>query len=251
MMEALSLHLALVFEKEQLLEAKRHSEGVAESERLHRTLFDSVSHELKTPISVIRAALDGIENSNAFVREISTATLRLQRIVENFLEMTRIESHHLAPQKEWCDLEDVLESARSSIMDDLSVYNLEVDMAADLPLIKMDARMFAQALCNILHNACTYSPQGSTVKLSAVVVDGVLEVRVRDHGPGIPEGAEVRIFDKFYRAPGSPAGGTGLGLTITQGFVRAQGGMVTARTHPDGGAEFEVRIPVAIHPLQA
>lgn len=249
MMEALSLHLALVFEKEQLLEAKRHAEVVAESERLHRTLFDSVSHELKTPIAIIRAALDGIGNSNAFAREIATATLRLQRIVENFLEMTRIESHHLAPQKEWCDLEDVFASACCSIMDDLSGHTLEITMAEDLPLLEMDARMFAQALCNILHNACTYSPDGSAVELSAKVIDGVLEVRVRDYGPGIPQGAEICIFDKFYRAPGSLAGGTGLGLTITQGFVRAQGGTVAARSHPEGGAEFEVRIPVAIHPI--
>ena len=249
MMEALSLHLALVFEKEQLLEAKRHAEIVTESERLHRTLFDSVSHELKTPIAVIRAALDGIDHSNVFAREIATATVRLQRIVENFLEMTRIESRHLTPQREWCDLHDVLASACASVEDDLSGRSLEVRIPEELPLLEMDARMFAQALCNVLHNACLYSPEGSSVELSAKLDEGVLEVNIRDHGPGIRDGLEVRIFEKFYRAPGSPAGGTGLGLAITHGFVQAQGGAVSASNHPEGGAQFTICVPVATHPV--
>ena len=249
MMEALSLHLALVFEKEQLLEAKRHAEIVSESERLHRTLFDSVSHELKTPIAVIRAALDGIDHSNVFAREIATATVRLQRIVENFLEMTRIESRHLTPQREWCDLHDVFASACASLGDDLSGRSFETHIPEELPLLEIDARMFAQALCNILHNACLYSPEGSSVELSAILNGSVLEVRIRDHGPGIRDGSETRIFEKFYRAPGSPAGGTGLGLAITRGFILAQGGAVSASNHPEGGAQFTISVPVATHPV--
>jgi two-component system sensor histidine kinase KdpD len=249
MMEALSLHLALVLEKEQLIEAKRHAEVVAESERLHRTLFDSVSHELKTPIAVIRAALDGMDHANAFACEIATATVRLQRIVENFLEMTRIESRHLTPQKEWCDLHDVFASACASVEDALSGRVLDVHLPEDLPLLELDPRMFAQALCNILHNACLYSPDRSRVKLSAKLENGVLEVSIRDRGPGICKGLESRIFEKFYRAPGSPAGGTGLGLAITHGFVQAQGGEVSVRNHPGGGAQFTIRIPVETHPV--
>jgi two-component system sensor histidine kinase KdpD len=249
MMEALSLHLALVFEKEQLLETKRRAEVVAESERLHRTLFDSVSHELKTPIAVIRAALDGIDHSNAFACEIATATVRLQRIVENFLEMTRIESRHLTVQKEWCDLNDVIASACASVEDALGGRAIDVRLPEDLPLLELDPRMFAQALCNILHNACLYSPEISCIELSAKLECGALEVSIRDHGQGLCTGLEERIFEKFYRAPGSPAGGTGLGLAITHGFVEAQGGAVSARNHPEGGAQFRIRIPVKTHPV--
>jgi two-component system sensor histidine kinase KdpD len=146
-------------------------------------------------------------------------------------------------------LQDVFASACASIEDDLCGRMLKVQMPEDLPLLELDARMFAQALCNILHNACLYSPEGASVELSAKLTEGVLEVCTRDHGGGIGEGSELLIFDKFYRAPGSPAGGTGLGLAITHGFVQAQGGTVVARTHPEGGAEFTIRIPVAIHPV--
>jgi two-component system sensor histidine kinase KdpD len=169
--------------------------------------------------------------------------------VENFLEMTRIESRHLTPQREWCDLHDVLASACASVEDDLSGRSIEVRIPEELPLLEMDARMFAQALCNVLHNACIYSPEGSSVELSAKLDGGVLEVNIRDHGPGIRDGLEVRIFEKFYRAPGSPAGGTGLGLAITHGFVQAQGGAVSASNHPEGGAQFTICVPVATHPV--
>jgi two-component system, OmpR family, sensor histidine kinase KdpD len=247
MMEALSLQLALVLEKEQLLAAKRHADLLAESERLHRSLLDSVSHELKTPIAVIRTALDGLGNSNPFAREIETATLRLQRIVENFLEMTRMESEVLTAQKDWCDVGDLLDASIDPIGDALLNHPLRIEGADDLPLLKLDSRLLAQALSNVLHNAALYSPKGTAIELTARLNQHQLELIVRDHGPGLPVESLAHVFDKFYRAPGTPAGGTGLGLAIAQGFIQAQGGKISVRNHPEGGAEFTLSIPTETH----
>jgi K+-sensing histidine kinase KdpD len=243
--EALELHH---HEREALLAAKHRADLLAESERLQRALLDSVSHELKTPIAVIRAALDGLGTGDPWSGEIRTAVMRLQRIVESFLEMTRMESGVLTAQKDWCDPGDVLQSAQEPLTEELQRHPLQIT-ADDLPLLKLDGRLLAQALTNVLHNATVYAPPDSPIELTAGVEAGSLILRVRDHGPGLPAGEEERVFDKFHRVPGSPVGGTGLGLAIARGFVRAQGGELTARTHPGGGAEFTFTIPVETHPV--
>ena len=248
LIESLALQLSLVIGKEKLIAAARRADLLAESERLQRALLDSVSHELKTPIAVIRTALDGLGGSDPWSGEIRTAVMRLQRIVESFLEMTRMESGVLTAQKDWCDLDDVLQSAQESLPEELKLHPLRTD-AADMPLLKLDGRLLAQALTNVLHNATIYAPPGTPIELCARVEEGSLILRVRDHGPGLPDGGEERVFDKFYRAPASPSGGTGLGLAIARGFLRAQGGDLTARSHPDGGAEFTFTIPAETHPV--
>lgn len=231
-------------EREHLLELKHRAELLAESERLHRTLLDSVAHELKTPIAIIRTALDGLEQGNPYAREIETANRRLQRIVESFLEMTRVESEALEPQPDWCEIGDVLHAATAPIQQELAAHALRITGTAELPLLKLDSRLLAQVLGNLLHNATRYAPAGSEIEIHAALVGDNLELRVRDHGPGLPLGAEDQLFEKFYRAPDSPAGGTGLGLAIARGLMRAMKGDIEAHTHPEGGAEFVLHLPV-------
>lgn len=233
-------------EREELLAARHRAELLAESERLHRTLLDSVSHELKTPIAIIRTALDGLGQGNTYAAEIETANRRLQRIVENFLEMTRVESDMLRPLPEWCEISDVLDSATRSLHQELTAHPLRLTGTEGLPLLMLDGRLLAQALGNVLHNATLHAPAGTPIDIQAGIEDGVLELRVHDHGPGLPWGAEERLFEKFYRAPDAPAGGTGLGLAIARGLLRAMKGDMEARTHPEGGAEFTLRLPVKI-----
>ena len=240
---ALELHHR---EREELLAEKHRAELLAEAERLHRTLLDSISHELKTPIAIIRTALDGLGTENPFAREIETANRRLQRIVENFLEITRVESDALKPNPDWCEIDDVLHTAVTPMQQDLAHHRLVVHGAEDFPLLRLDSRLLAQALANVLHNATFHAPAGSEIEIRPTVQDGVLHLRVRDHGPGIPEGDGRRLFEKFYRPPGSRAGGTGLGLAITRGLMRAMNGDATARNHPEGGAEFTLSLPVKI-----
>jgi K+-sensing histidine kinase KdpD len=230
-------------ERENLLSGKHRAELAAEAERLHRTLLDSVSHELKTPITIIRTALEGMGTENPYAVEIDTAARRLQRIVENLLEITRVESDAVKPVPDWCEIDDVLEGATTPIQRELSQNPLEITGAGDLPLLKIDSRLLAQALANVLHNASLHAPAGTPVEIRTSLANRILEIRVRDHGPGIPPGLEDRLFGKFYRAPGSSAGGTGLGLAISRGLMRAMHGDIIARNHPDGGAEFILTLP--------
>ena len=231
-------------EREELLAEKHRAELLAESERLHRTLLDSVSHELKTPIAIIRTALDGLGQDNVYAAEIETANRRLQRIVENFLEMTRVESEALKPRPDWCEVVDVLEQAMKPISHELALHVVKVHGVAEMPLVMLDSRLLAQVLSNVLHNATLYAPAGTEIEIHAALNDDALELRVRDHGRGLPPGKEVRVFDKFYRAPDSPAGGTGLGLAIARGLMRAMKGDIEAQNHPQGGAEFLLHLPV-------
>lgn len=241
-MEAFALQLALVLEKEHFIEAVQHAERLEEGERLRRALFDSVSHELKTPIAVIRAALDtrGAVGDDPCLSEIDTASRRLQRIVEGLLHMTRLEASVVEPRPEWCDVNDIVAGAIEATGDSFSQRELIRNIPDDLPLLRTDHALLEQSLANLLHNAAFHTPPGTPVELSVRRHERGLEFVVRDHGQGLAVGEELRIFDKFYRSPGSAAGGTGLGLSIAKGFLRALGGRVSARTHPAGGAEFTI-----------
>ncbi len=266
--EAFALQLALVLEKEHFIQAVSQAEVLAQSEKLRRTLLDSVSHELKTPLAVIRASLEGLGDvQSPYIDEIETATHRLQRVVDHLLQMTRLEAEGLKPVFDWCDLHDVIAAARQAAGEALKSHPLELNIPADFPLLQLDHQLFAQALANILHNAAVYTPPGSKIEIAArwAAPSSVrtpsperpengagqtLLLIIRDHGPGLPVGEERRVFEKFYRAAGSPAGGTGLGLAIARGFVQAMGGKITARNHPEGGAEFVIESGPQ-HPLTA
>jgi two-component system sensor histidine kinase KdpD len=266
--EAFALQLALVLEKEHFIQAVSYAEVLAQSEKLHRTLLDSISHELKTPIAVINAAVEGLSGvSNPYLAEIATASQRLQRVVDSLLHMTQLESEVLKPRLDWCDLRDVITAAQQAVGAPLETHVVKLRLAEDFPLVKLDHALLSQALANILHNACIYTPEGTEIEIGATWSapsparkdrskpfrtedcadhsegeDHSLRITVRDHGPGLPPGMEQKVFEKFYRAPGVPAGGTGLGLAIARGFVRALGGDLTARNHPDGGAEFVIEV---------
>lgn len=243
MIEAFALQLALVLEKEHFIQAVRQAEMLAHSENLHRTLLDSISHELKTPIAVINAAVEGMDGtSGPYLTEIITASQRLQRVVDNLLHMTQLESDVLQPRIDWCDLRDVITAARQAVGKALESHPVTLHLSDDLPLVKLDHALLTQALVNILHNAAIYTPEGAEIEISVTLVDQTLRLILRDHGSGLPPGMEKSVFEKFCRAPGAPAGGTGLGLTIARGFVQALGGDITARNHPDGGAEFVIEI---------
>ncbi len=232
-------------EREQLQAAKHRAELAVESERLHRTLLDSVSHELKTPIAIIRTALDGLGTADPFAAEIDTATRRLQRIVENLLEITRVESDAVKPAPDWCEISDVFHSATAPLQRELSRHPLRIIGTENLPLLKLDSRLLSQALTNVLHNATQHAPAGSEIEIHAALTpDDTLELRVRDHGPGLPPEMMKRVFEKFARVPGAPAGGTGLGLAISRGLMRAMRGDISVHNHPEGGAEFLLSLPV-------
>ncbi|TDU70640.1 two-component system sensor histidine kinase KdpD [Prosthecobacter fusiformis] len=251
--EAFALQLALVLEKEHFIQAASRAEVLEQSEKLRQTLLDSVSHELKTPLAVIQASLEGLREeagaSSPYAGEIATATERLQRVVDHLLQMTRIESAVMQPSLDWCDIRDVIQSARAAAGPALNGHPLRLRVQDDMPPVKMDAALMAQALANILHNAAAYTPEGTAIEIRAGIEQGCLRLAVRDHGTGFPGESALRVFEKFYRAPGTPAGGTGLGLAIARGFVQAQGGRINAHNHPEGGAEVVIEVDHSPHDL--
>jgi two-component system sensor histidine kinase KdpD len=242
--EAFALQLALVLEKEHFVQAITRAQLLHQSERLQRTLLDSVSHELKTPLTVIQASLEGLSGvKSPYLDELQTASRRLQRVVNNLLQITRIESTAVEPSHEWCLLSDLITEAREIAGEALARHPLTVNLPENLPLLKLDPNLVAQALANILHNAAVYTPPETPIEVTATLEAGQLRLSIADRGPGLEEGGEAKVFQKFYRAPGSPTGGTGLGLSIARGLIRAVQGDITAANRPGGGAEFVITLP--------
>jgi two-component system sensor histidine kinase KdpD len=253
LLETFASQIAVMIESYRLIESAHQARVAEESERLHRTLLDSVSHELKTPLAVIRAATDGLETQLAdggpplaktFLDEIQSANRRLERIVTNLLDMTRIESGRLPLNAEWSDVRDLLESAANQVANEISRERIKINMADDLPLVRLDFGLMEQALCNLVVNAAEHSPAASPIELTAALDDGALVVRVSDRGTGLAAGEEKKVFEKFYRGAGARPGGTGLGLSIVQGIARAHHGEASAASNPTGGATFAIRVPV-------
>ncbi|HUI08634.1 MAG TPA: sensor histidine kinase KdpD [Verrucomicrobiae bacterium] len=253
LLETFASQIAIIIERYRLMEEAQQARVAEESERLHRTLLDSVSHELKTPLAVIRAATDGLDTqlsdgapplAKTFLDEIQSANRRLDRIVTNLLDMTRIESGRMPLNAEWGDVRDLLESAANQVANEISRERVRITVADGLPLVRLDFGLMEQAVCNLVVNAAEQSPASAPIELTALLDDGALVLRVTDHGAGLAPGEEKKVFEKFYRGAGARPGGTGLGLSIVQGIARAHRGEAIAANNPAGGATFTIRVPV-------
>lgn len=251
LLNSLGSQLAIALEKEHFMRAIHQAELTDQSNRLHKTLLDSVSHELKTPLAVLRTACETLQGRAAkqdapLISEVTQATQRLQRVVDQLLDVTRLESGLLRPKLEWCDVRELCDAATQAAHLDSS--RLQWRMTESLPFIKIDPGMFETALTNLLHNAAVHGPPDSMIEGDVTITQDTLAITVRDHGPGLPDGEKpAQIFEKFYRAPGAPAGGLGLGLSIVRGLAQALGGHVEAANATDGtGAIFRLRLPVEI-----
>lgn len=256
LLETFARQTALVLDRIELRATTERARLLAESEKLSRVLLNSISHEIRTPIAVITSAASGLSDDahltpefrHTMIDEIQQATGRLNRLVGNLLDMTRLESGHLKPKLDWCDVGDLVNVSLRDPQRELAKHSVTTDIATNLPLVRMDFVLMQQALSNLLLNAATHTPPGTAVHVSAQVKDGALLIAVADNGPGLPPDALQRVFDKFYRAPTAVAGGTGLGLSIVKGFVEANGGTVTAGNRVSGGAVFIIRLPLGESP---
>ncbi len=257
LLETFANQIALIIERTQLDAAAEQTQVLLESERLYRTLLNSVSHELRTPLTTITGAASGLLDAaiganptarEALCREISLAAERLNRVVENLLDMTRLESGRLTLRREWCDLHDLARAALTRAQSDLAEHQVVVELPDTLPLVYVDFGLIEQVLYNLLHNAATYTPPGTRVRVSARVEGNYWLLNVADRGPGLPAQDLERVFEKFYRAPGVPSGGVGLGLSIARGLVQAHGGVLTAENRSNGGARFTLHMPLQAAP---
>ena len=250
LLETFARQLALSVEREHLREAGEREKLLAESDKLHRVLLDSVSHELRTPLAVITGSLEnlpeaGAEARTALITEARTAARRLNRLVGNLLDQTRLESGALKPRLDWCDARDLVNAAVEGVRDALANHPLEIVIPGDMPPLRADFALMEQVLANMLLNAARHTPTDTSIFLTAGLERGGQRVyfTVADNGPGFPLEMKERLFKKFERGDAAKAGGLGLGLSIVRGFVVAQGGDIAVGENPGGGAVFTIYLP--------
>jgi two-component system sensor histidine kinase KdpD len=240
LLDAFAAQLALFVNKERALEESRAAQIARQSEKLQKALFDSVSHELKTPLAAISAAL---QQPHLDREELQQAVRRLTRTVDHLLDATRLESGLLQPVREWCDPGDLLREAVART--GLKGKAVRITIPADLPPIFVDARLIEQAMIAVLANATLHGASKLPIEVNAARDNSTLVFSVADHGPGLVAGEENKVFEKFYRRPGTAPGGLGLGLSIARQLVEAHDGQIIAQNRQDGsGARFSIRLPL-------
>ncbi len=250
LLEAFARQLALTVEREYLREAGEREKLLAESDKLHRVLLDSVSHELRTPLAVITGSLETLDTAPpperaTLVTEARVAARRLNRLVGNLLDQTRLETGALKPHLDWCDVHDLVNAAIDAVRDALAAHPFETVVPDDIPPVRADFALMEQSLANLLLNATRHTPAGTQVFLTAGLERDRQRIyfTVADNGPGFPLAMKDRLFKKFERGDAAIAGGLGLGLSIVRGFVVAQGGEIVVGENPGGGAVFTIYLP--------
>ena len=249
--EAFLSQISGKYEREFLRDAAKKVYILNESDKLYKTLFNSISHELRIPVATIMGATDTLmmdtypeEIRRKLYEEINTASIRLNRLIENLLNMSRIESGRLTPHLDWCDVNDLANKIADNLKQELQPFKLSTIIPSDMPLVFIDSGLIEQVLNNLVLNATQNTPAGTNIRLKFFFDQGALTIQVMDRGKGFPPSELLSVFEKFYRGKDAKAGGTGLGLSIVKGYVEALGGSVIAENRKNGGAIFTIKIPV-------
>ncbi len=254
LLDVFASQIASALERSRLADQAQQATLQVEAERLRSSLLSSVSHDLRTPLSVITGAASALlqtepaltaEARRDLAETIHEEARRLDRLVRNLLDMTRLASGAVKIAKEWQPIEGVIGAALGRMEDQLRDRKVDVRLTPDLPPVPIDDLLIEQVLINLLENAAKYSPSGTPIDISASTDGARLVVAVADRGPGIPRELVDRIFEKFYRLPREGAGGgAGLGLAICRGIVDAHGGRIWAENGDGGGAIFRFALPI-------
>jgi two-component system sensor histidine kinase KdpD len=245
------------FEREFLRNAAKKADLLNESDKLYKTLFNSISHELRIPVATIMGASDTLlmqsypeETKLRLYTEINTASVRLNRLIENLLNISRLESGMITLRYDWHDVHDLVNKVTDNLKQELSLFKLSVIIPTDLPMVYIDFGLIEHVLHNLILNATQHAPHGSRIRLKFFFDNGFFTMQVMDRGKGFPETELTSVFNKFYRGKEAKAGGSGLGLSIVKGFVEAHKGKVTAENRQNGGALFTIKIPVDISEIK-
>jgi two-component system sensor histidine kinase KdpD len=256
LLDALIDQSALAIERVNLVGDLERARRTAETDRLRSALLTSISHDLKTPLAAVLGTAGTLRNLSDQLSEAQKADLlatiideseRLNRFIANLLDMTRLESGAVVPNAALHDPGEIVGTALNRATKILARHRVEVDLAAGLPMLQLDAVLFEQVLFNLLDNAAKYAPAETTIRIRGWQDGQSVCLQVIDEGGGIPPGDLERIFDKFYRVQKGDQvrAGTGLGLAISRGFVEALHGTITAANRADrSGAAFTIRLPV-------
>ncbi len=253
LLEAFASQSAQAIERVQLAEQARQVKLLQAAEKLQNALLNSISHDLRTPLVSITGALTTLERDatlEATTRQSLVETAReeadrLNRLVGNLLDMTRLESGALQVKREPCDVQDLVGAALGQMESRLMERQIRVDVAPGIPLIGMDFVLIVHVLINLLDNALKYSPENSPLEICAHLADKEMQIAVLDRGIGIPPEDLSRVFDKFYRVQRpEQVSGTGLGLAISRGIIEAHGGRIWASAREGGGAVVTFALPL-------
>jgi len=250
--------LGVSVERHFLTKRLAENQRLKDSEQLHQTLLNSVSHEMRTPLTAILGAASALENTNLahepqkvldVAKNLHEAGDRLNRVIENLLDMSRLNSGVLSLNLEWHDINDLLGVVVKKLQQPLSKHKIKINFLDDVVLVKIDYRLMEHALSNIILNAAMYTPAETEIKITQRKEESVFWIDIEDRGPGIPEESLPKVFDKFYRVPGSPTGGTGLGLSIVKNIIELHKGHITVKNNtPNPGVTFSIQLPLQTQP---
>ena len=253
LLEALAGLAALAIGRLKYAGEAQKIRNLEESERLSTTLYNSISHDLRTPLSSIIGAVTSLldedciytpDQHRSLLQNIKQGALRMNRLVSNLLDMARLESGLIKLHCDWYDIQDIIGIVLRQYEGILDGRPLKTNVPADLPLIEVDSALIEQVFANILDNAVKYSPPESEISITVDKKDNEMQITVADKGKGLPPEHEDKVFDKFYRmhSPGYVSG-TGLGLSICKGIIEAHGGRIWAKNRPGGGELFVFTLP--------
>jgi two-component system, OmpR family, sensor histidine kinase KdpD len=244
----------------QFAKEAEQAKWLAESEKLHKALLNSISHDLRTPLASITGSVTSLltegsvyneETKDIFLNTIKEEANRMNRFIANLLDMVRLESGILKPNMKWCDIQDIIGVVLKETRDSLQGHPLRINIPPDLPFVMADFILIEHVIMNLLENAVKYSLPGSEIYISAHYHNKMLMVTVADPGPAIPKIEHEHVFDKFYRLHSSkPTSGTGLGLSICKGIIEAHGGSIWVDSSTEYGNRFTFSLPVSEQPSE-
>ena len=242
----------LTYKIRQIEKVSRIKEERANSVKLYNTVLNSLSHELRTPIAAIIGAADNLQlnndlttsHKNQLVEEISKAALRLNQQVENLLNISRLESGHIKPKNDWCDLSELVYDVVKRVEEINPGRKIHINVNQTIPLCKLDKGMLDQVIYNLLNNAAIHTNAHTRIDIYATCHADLLDIVIEDNGQGFTSTNVKRVFDKFSRSASANANGSGLGLSIVKGFTEALGGHVELEKSNSSGSRFGISIPV-------
>jgi two-component system, OmpR family, sensor histidine kinase KdpD len=254
LLDAFATQAAMAMERVQFSRQAEQAQILQARENLERALLNSISHDLRTPLSSVTGVLTSLRDEGAHLsgqarRELLDTACgeaeRLNRFVGNLLDMTRIEAGAVRLNLEPCDVQDLVGCALAVLEPRIGNREVSFRMLPVMPLVPMDLVLMTQVLVNLLENSLKYSPTATPIEIVASTDANRLVIEIADHGPGVPEKDLLRVFDKFYRIPvPEGAGGTGLGLSICKGIVEAHSGTIRAENRPGGGFMIVIHLPL-------
>lgn len=257
LVQSVAQQLGLTLERINMEKIVAETMQLAESNRLNQTLLNSVSHELRTPLTALMGFAGSLNDESTWktpeLRKITSQQLvqaadRMNRVVGNLLDMSRLSAQARTVKKDWHDVNDLLGVVLKDLALNLKNHTVNVDIEGELPLVQIDFHLMEHALANLVLNAANYSPERTQINIRAQLLPNELRLMVSDQGPGIAKDSLSRIFEKFYRAPGTPPGGTGLGLSIVKSIIELHGGSVYAENLKPNGCRFTISIPAGVPP---